>query len=138
MVLNVASTNKGNFETKTEERTIAKELKEIKHKKQGTEIQEKWKSTVTFSTCIGWIMRRIVPRICADFGGKCSLWVKSTKFGGELGIDLQSEISLGPKQKIQNGRHFSRWPPFKLLLISIKLVKFKINDPLKTKTPNLE
>jgi hypothetical protein len=64
--------------------------------------------------------------MCADFRGKCSLWVKSTKFGGELGIDLLIEISLGSKRKIQNGRHFSRWPPLKLLLIGIKVVKFKI------------
>jgi hypothetical protein len=48
----------------------------------------------------------IVQRICADVRGKCSLWVKSTKFGGELGIDLLIEISLGPQRKIQNVRHF--------------------------------
>jgi hypothetical protein len=33
MVLNVASTHKGHFATKTEGRTVEKELKKIKHKK---------------------------------------------------------------------------------------------------------
>jgi hypothetical protein len=37
MVLNVASTHKGHFATKTEERTVEKELKVIKHKKKRTD-----------------------------------------------------------------------------------------------------
>jgi hypothetical protein len=40
MVLNVASTHKGNFATKSEERTVEKERKEIKHKKQGSDRKE--------------------------------------------------------------------------------------------------
>jgi hypothetical protein len=40
MVLNVASTHTGRFATKTEERTVEKELKEIKHKKKKTDRTE--------------------------------------------------------------------------------------------------
>jgi hypothetical protein len=36
MVLNVASTHKVHFATKPEERTVEKELKEIKHQKKRT------------------------------------------------------------------------------------------------------
>jgi hypothetical protein len=39
MVPNVASTHKVQFATQTEERTVEKELKEIKHKKEGTDIK---------------------------------------------------------------------------------------------------
>jgi hypothetical protein len=41
IVLNVGSTHtKGHFATKTEGRTVERELKEIKHKKKGTERKE--------------------------------------------------------------------------------------------------
>jgi hypothetical protein len=40
MVLNVASTHTGHVATKTEERTVEKELKEIKHKKKRTDRKE--------------------------------------------------------------------------------------------------
>jgi hypothetical protein len=40
MVLNVASTHNGHFATKTEERTVENELKEIKHKQKRTDRKE--------------------------------------------------------------------------------------------------
>jgi hypothetical protein len=41
MALNVASTQKGHVSTKTEGRTVEKELEEIKHKKEGIDRQVK-------------------------------------------------------------------------------------------------
>jgi hypothetical protein len=42
MVLNVPSTHKGHIATKAEERTVENELKSIKHKKSGTDREDKF------------------------------------------------------------------------------------------------